>query len=66
MFVTALLGPQFYVYLDSMSLSVSLNFSWQSSQFYEIPVPLFTMDQLKKQTETETQNFLIYSVTQSH
>lgn len=49
-----------------MSLSVSLNFSWQSSQFYEIPVPLFTMDQLKKQTETETQNSLIYSVTQSH
>lgn len=45
-----------------MSLSVSLNFSWQSSQFYEVPLQLFTINQLKKQTETEAQNSLIYSV----
>lgn len=64
MFVTTLRGPQFYVYLDSMSLSVSLNFSWQSSHSYEIPVQLFRIDQLKKQTKP--QNSLIYSVTQSH
>lgn len=45
-----------------MSLSVSLNFSWQSSQFYEVSVQLFKIIQLKNQTETETQNSLIYSV----
>lgn len=45
-----------------MSLSVSLNFSWQSSQFYEVPVQLFKINQLKNQRETETQNSLIYSV----
>lgn len=44
-----------------MSLSVTLNFSWQSSKFYEVPVQLL-INLTNKQTETETQNSLIYSV----